>query len=560
MATLAQETAGAAESTNAAEELEKKPKKAKKRGGKKKWIIVVVVVVIIALLAAYFLRSRGAENTTTSTYTIVQPETRTITKTLTGSGTLTAADSYTISSLVEGDIITADFEEGDLVEKDDVLYEIDSSDVSKNIENAELNVSSSSRNYSNVVDTQYVKADTAGTVYELNVEVGDEVSAGQTIGTVRDSATMTLKLPFPADDAVGFYTGQSATITLDGTFETLYGTVSEVSGTTNVGSGNMLTRTVTIKVTNPGGLTNSQSATATINGVGCSSSGTFSYNSESSLVTSASGTVTAILVPEGSSVSKNQTVVTLGGDDLSDSIQSASESLRSANISLENAQDNLDDYTITAPISGTIVAKEYKVGETYEANETLCIIYDLTYLEMSISIDELDINDVQVGQAVTITADAVSGETFTGTVTKVSVVGTTSGGTTSYPVTVEIDEMGDLLPGMNVDATIIIEESEDALSIPTSAVVRNNLVMITADSPSAVNAVETQAAEGYVYVEVETGISDDNYVEILSGLTEEDTVAYTPSTVTNNTLANIQNMMGGGMGMSGGMGGGPGGM
>jgi HlyD family secretion protein len=60
--------------------------------------------------------------------------------------------------------------------------------------------------------------------------VGDEVTQGQTIATVRDSSTMTLKVPFPADDAAGFYVGQTAVVTLDGSFETLSGTVKTISG------------------------------------------------------------------------------------------------------------------------------------------------------------------------------------------------------------------------------------------------------------------------------------------------------------------------------------------
>ena len=72
---------------------------------------------------------------------------------------------------------------------------------------------------------------------------------------------------------------------------------------------------------------------------------------------------------------------------------------------------------------------------------------------------------MEVGQAVQITADAVEGKTFTGTVTKVSVAGTTSGGITSYPVTVRIDEADELLPGMNVDAEIVLEEAADTLAL-----------------------------------------------------------------------------------------------
>ena len=162
------------------------------------------------------------------------------------------------------------------------------------------------------------------------------------------------------------------------------------------------------------------------------------------------------------------------------------------------------------------------------------------------SIDELDISDVEVGQSVEITADAVEGRTYTGVVTKVSVAGNTSGGITTYPVTVRIDEYEGLRPGMNVDAEIVLQESRDTLAIPNAAVNRGNTVLITADSPSAVNALDQEAPEGYVYVQVETGISDDSYIQVMAGLREGDTVAYIQTSSGSGAMT-MGGMMGGGM-------------
>ena len=70
----------------------------------------------------------------------------------------------------------------------------------------------------------------------------------------------------------------------------------------------------------------------------------------------------------------------------------------------------------------------------------MCVIYDLSYLEMTLDVDELDILDIQVGQKAEITADAISDRTFEGVGTSISSAGTTSGGTTTYPVTIRIDD------------------------------------------------------------------------------------------------------------------------
>lgn len=235
-------------------------------------------------------------------------------------------------------------------------------------------------------------------------------------------------------------------------------------------------------------------------------------------------------------------------------IENARINLENAQSNVQNAADKLEDYQITAPISGTVVTKTAKAGDKVEGGSSgaLCTIYDLSYLEMTMNIDELDIGSVAVGQTVEITADAVEGKTYTGTVTRVSVAGTT------YPVTVRIDETDGLLPGMNVDAEIVLDQAEDVLAIPSGAVNRGDTVLITADSPSAANALDQEAPEGYVYVSVETGVSDDSYIEILSGLQEGDTVAYIP-TSSGGGMAMMMPMGGGAVMVSGGPAGGAGG-
>ena len=129
--------------------------------------------------------------------------------------------------------------------------------------------------------------------------------------------------------------------------------------------------------------------------------------------------------------------------------------------------------------------------------QNLCTIYDMSYLEMKLNVDELKIRSLKVGQEVDITADAVPGETYKGVISSILVAGTTANGSTSYPVTVRIDDMGELLPGMNA------ANAETSMTAP----------------------------DGYVYVKVTTGISDDDYIEVKSGLQEGDTIAYDNSSV-----------------------------
>ena len=503
---------------------------------KKNWKWLVPVVCVVALGGWFILRPSPAQNTNVDiNYVQTTPEKRDVTNTLSGTGILNPANTYNVKSLVAGKVLTSTAEEGDIVEEGDVLYTVDSADATTKAEQASIALQQAQRSYDKTVDRQYVRAEVAGVVSTLKVAKGDEVTSGQEVAVIRDSSKMLLNLLFPAADAANFSVGQSADVVLDGTFETLKGTITAVTGTDELSTGNLLVRTVTIRVNNAGGLTTAQAATASVNGVSSIASATFAYQAERTLTAQASGTVSAINVQEGGAVSKGDIIIELTGDELTESIQSASESLRSAEISMQNQQDNMSNYTITSPISGTIIEKDAKQGDALTSGSTLCVIYDLSYLEMVINVDELQIGALSVGQKVQLTADAVTDKTYVGTVTRVSMKGSSSGGTTTYPITIRIDNTDGLRPGMNANAEIVVAEAGNALVVPNAAVIRGGYVLVSKKSPSAANAVEDMdAPEGYVYVKVETGVSDDSYTEIKSGLQEDDTVAYDTSSVSDD--------------------------
>ena len=500
-----------------------------------KWLIPAACV--LAALVLFWALKRSPEQQVTADPEYVQdaPQVQDVSNSLSGVGTLKPAQTYTVTSLVDGKILAADFEEGDVVEEGTVLYTVDSADAATNVEKAQIALEQAQRNYEKVVDRQYVRAEASGTVSVLKVKKGDEITSGQEVAIIRDSSTMLLSLLFPAVDAANFWVGQDALVTLDGTFEQIPGRVLSVTGTDALGTGNMLTRTVVVAVPNAGGLTTAQAATASVAGIQSIASAAFTYNDEKTLTASAAGTVTGLLVKEGDAVDKDAILIELSGDDLTESIQSASETLRNAELSMKNMEDTMANYTITSPIKGTIVQKNYKQGDSLSTGKEMCIIYDLSYLEMVISVDELNISALEVGQPVVITADAVNGQSYEGKVTRVSVAGNTSGGTTTYPVTIRIDQTEGLRPGMNANAEIVTAKSSQTLTVPNAAIIRGNYVLVTTDSPSAANADESMTApEGYVYVPVKTGVSGDDYTEILSGLCAEDTIAYDPTTVTTD--------------------------
>ena len=511
------------------------------RGKKRKVLALVLVITVAGGVMAW--RGHGQTASAAVTYQEAAVERRSITNALTASGTLEPADSYTVNTLVSGEILSDTFEKGDEVEEGQLLYTIDSSNASSSLTQSQNSYSQAQNSYSQAVDAKYPTADMSGTVSEIYVNEGDSVNAGTELLRIVADENMYIDFSFTYADSSDFYVGQSATVFIDGFADTLIGTVTAVSNSSAAVSTGVPLTTVRVTVANPGLLTSDYTASAVIGSYMSYGEAPIKVGASSVITAEASGKIRGFDWLVGDTISNGDRVCTITGDSVDNSIESAQISVSNAATSLENAQENLEDYSITAPISGTVVTKTAKAGDNIEGGSsgTLCTIYDLSYLEMTMSIDELDISSVEVGQEVRITADAVEGTTYTGVVTEVSVAGTTSGGITTYPVTVRIDETDGLLPGMNVDAEIVVSSADDVLAIPSAAVSRGDMVLVTADSPSAANALDEEAPEGYVYVPVETGVSDNSYIEILSGLQEGDTVAYLQAVSSGSS----EGMMGG---------------
>ena len=564
----------AAEAANGAPPASGRKKKRKKL---KKPVIIAAAVVVLggAAVAHHFLANKKGDEV--QSYIEASAERQDIRKTLSATGTIQPANQYDVTSSVQGDVLSCTFEEGDTVKKGDTLYEIDKTEAQNQIEQAKLQLEQSRNSYNQTAESLNdltVTSKKAGMVTELYVAVGDQIQAGAKIADVRDSSSMELKVPFNAADVSKFGVGAAATVTMDSSFETLSGTVTAIDAQETVLDGYQIIKYVTIRVSNPGGLSTSSAATATINGVACNQGASFTYLSESTITAEAAGTVADLSVSEGSRVSVGTVVARLHSSQTENQVTNSRLSLEQQQLSYQNTVDKLEDYTITAPIDGTIITRNIKVGDTLDATNgqtTLAVIYDLSYLTFDISLDELDVNEVAVGQTVNITCDSLGDDNaFEGTVTKVSVAGTTQNGVTTYPVTVRIDDAPDgLLPGMNVDATIVVEESKDALSVPVAAVQRGNTVYVK--DASAKNTDNTMVGgtvlpDGWRAVEVETGLSDDTSIEITSGLSEGDTV-YVPQIQAQSSSDGDSMMPGGDMGgmpgggdMGGGAPGGGGGM
>ena len=504
---------------------------------KRRWPkVVIAVLLVLAALFFFVIRPMlgAGKELLAGAYLTSTAQMQEMTVSVSSTGTIQPIDSYNVSGMVTGEVLEASFEVGDQVEKGDVLYRIDPGSAETALQQAQLSVQQAQLNYDSIVDGLNPKASGAGVVQKLHVKKGDLVSAGSPIADISDTSTMTLTVPFQSADAQRIAVGSSAQVTLAGTLETLTGTVESVANADLVGNGGALVRQVKIRVQNPGALTTSTTATAKVGGIACAGSGTFEANLTQTVVATGSGEVVSLNVSTGSRVSAGQVLATLGGSSAQTSLENASISLQNAQLSLQNAQDALDNYTITAPISGTVIEKNFKAGDTIDNNSltaaggTLAVLYDMSTLTFEMKIDEKDINKVQVGQEVTITADAVEGVTFSGVVDTVNINGTTVSGQTNYPVTVVINDSQDLKPGMNVSADIIVERAGTVLCVPVDAVNRGS------DKPTVQVAQEGALDENGNVVdpskletrEVTLGRNDNDNIEITSGLSEGEIVVW----------------------------------
>lgn len=527
---------------------------------KKKKILLIASLILLIAGAVYGFSAGSKKDAFVAFGTEAVAKRLDITSSITGSAVVKPKDQYSIRALVSGDVLSADFEQGDVITKGDILYKIDASDAETTIENANISHQRSQMDYDKALDNYKkltVSSKISGVVKNLYVKKGETVNAGTKIADIYDDSCLILSLAFHDADAQNMYVGQNATVRISSNGETLTGVVTDINAKGFASVGNTLVRNVEIQVKNPGVLTNTETATARVGNFSSSSSGTFEYISEETIVAEVSGKIDAVYVHQGSRVTDGSALIHIDSSATVDNLKSSELSLRSSRLSQENAQKRLEDYTITAPISGTVVTKNVKAGDKLDNSNMsteMAVIYDMSSLECDLAVDELDIKNVALNQPVIITSDALEGKRYNGQVTSISVNGTTSGGVTTYPVTIVIlDFDEDLLPGMNIDVEIVTSKAENVLAVPVAAVNRGNTVYVKGEKTEEGDP----APEGFKSVTVSTGAYNYAYIEIVSGLNEGD-VVYFPqvqSTGNKDAMADMMGRMPSGMsggGMPGG--------
>lgn len=504
--------------------------------------IVLCIICVILFSVFHSFRKKGKQETK-QTYTVERVQRQDVETSLTGKGTIQPLEQYNVTALVKGEILEAPFQEGDTVKKGDLLYQISTKDVENGIQSAKLDLQKAKKSYQDAkeqYDELQEKVSVSGYIKELSVKKGSQVQAGSVIAEIYDDTSMDLEVLFPASKVKKSLIGKKARVYLDGLNETCSGKVIAVGSLRETTTGNVLSKQVTIRVKNPGGITSNTHATAKIGSLESSATGTFRAKVNEKITAQNTGKVATLLVKKGQYIKKGSSLYRLDQKNAQDAVKSSKIDLQKAELSLENQMSQLENYQIQAPISGEVILKNKKVGDKIDSSSAdssggiLATIYDLSALKFEMSIDELDIRKVSVGQKVEITADAVSGKTFYGKVQKIGLNSTTNNGVTTYPVMIRIKKTEELLPGMNVNGKIIIEKADQVVAVPSAALMPGNVVYrkVGNKQDKTPFSQETQKQKsgipaGFEPVTVETGIIDDAWVEIQSGLTEGDQI-YVP--------------------------------
>lgn len=277
-----------------------------------------------------------------------------------------------------------------------------------------------------------------------------------------------------------------------------------------------------------------------------------SSNGNTSNSVTASGAISSGGASSGSTSGVNESGATATGGTTGGTASGSSESGSSDSGSAAGSSDSSDSVST----DGSSTSAQYSAYET----AAFSIASD-EKATVSINVDELDITSVKEGQTAKITLDAIDGEEFEGTITSVSSEASSGSSSAKYPVEITFDKTDDMRIGMTASASISIDEAEDAVLIPVDALQeKGNKTFVYTEKDSDGNL----SGE----VEVETGLSNGNKVEITSGLKSGDTVYYlkTTSSGSSDSQQNMQDMGGGPGGNGeapsgdmGGNGGGPGG-
>jgi HlyD family secretion protein len=243
-------------------------------------------------------------------------------------------------------------------------------------------------------------------------------------------------------------------------------------------------------------------------------------------------------------------------EDIQENYAQAKSTLVRTEVTFENAKIALDDTVVRSPVTGTIISRTVEVGQVISSPTSavgggtlLMTMADLSKVRVRALVDEIDVGKVSIGQTVSIKVAAYRDKEFFGTVSKIEPLAKIEQNVTTFPVLIDIDNNENLLLlGMNTDVVIEVLNKNVSLSTPTMSLRTRKDIYSAASilniSKEKIDTFLSKKVDGenfnkFIVIKdskkgpeltwVKIGVSDLSYVEVLTGLTQEDIVFILPS-------------------------------
>ena len=514
-------------------------KKLRKRKIIRNVLIVIAVIALILVATVLKLRRNVEERFAAEAADVLEYKvaTGTIHTTVSGSGVLAEVDVEQLTVPVGVTVNEIEVEAGDTVAQGDLLATVDMatvmttlSDLQDQLNDLDKDINSAKGETVSSTITAGVSGRVKRIFAEKDMDVSSCMAQNGALAVLSLDGHMALDLQtdkLNKGDTV-------AVIRADGT--ALEGKVSSAAGSE-----------ATVLVTDNGPKYDEEVIVTAADGTKLGTAKLYIHNPLA--VTGYAGTINSVSVKENGWVSGNSTLFTLKNTSFSANYDTLLRDRAELEEDLMSLLTIYRDGAILAPMDGFISSVDLDPdSDTYTTNDDGMLVLSLypnLAMSITIGIDETDILALEEGQEAEVEVSSVGEDLFAGEVTAISKVADTSTGVTQYSAEVTVPRAAGMLAGMTASVDVRIEGVEDAIIIPVDALHQTSAISFVYTAYDE----ETQRYGGRK--EVTTGMQNDDYVEILTGLEVGETVYYTE----RQTMFNFFSMMGGMGGMSGGMGG-----
>lgn len=517
-----------------------------------------IVVLIILLILGSWIYNKMTSTKGETRYVTATVSRGTIISTVTGSGQVSASNEINIQPEVSGAITSVNINPGDYVSSGKLLFTINDTDAKKAVRNAEISLQNANlsllklklQNSQANLNSDLVKAYDNGYNSVSNAFLDlPSITTGMTnmFYKTDNNGRMYVNIyaesvgPADKDNALSYRdnadAAYNAAITAYNTTFALYKNTSRTASNEDIDNLINQTYSTTKLIANA-----IQSFNNYIDFVNDSMQ-RYNYNPITVLNTHKSNLSNYTSETNSHLVDllNDQTTIKNDKDAFQNSdldIQSSELSVKQQQNSLSDAKDNLIKYKITAPFGGIVASVPVSIGDNAGSGTTLATIITTKKIA-TISLNEIDIAKIKLGQKVTLTFDAISNLTVAGKVAEIDSIGTVSQGVVTYNVKISFDTSdAEIKPGMSVNASIITGIKQNVLTVPNSVIkTRGTTAYVeTFSSPLPTSATGTQGSTSSVLptqTTVEMGASNDTLTEVTSGLKEGDIVV--TKTITSTT-------------------------